>query len=393
MIFKTLTTCLVIATITLSSAVSLHKGGVRGGRTRDDNTLDATKLFNILTSNNDIMVGDLRESMPYQMPKNLEVCKDSFSAEERSAEYLTNPPPSLPEISATGGVGGNYTTRYAQYKEDSIYNTEMVKTVARVDELFTQLYETGFIDMVENPSIMWDIDNTMAYTAFNDTDTVGDAPPIQPTVDLVQKWCKGWGSGPNAVMNCVFITARYCTEMNVKATQTWLKKTYTGATDELIETNVQFMGSIRCSCCEQGNIAGKDILRKDWMDGDFRLNWVASVGDQYTDSVGLYSGIKVKLPNVWFDASVVPNPWSMGTTPNLVNGSIREQDWSTSCSSQASTPLIPSPQSCVNPSSMQIARQYSSTQYCIAQTPDVAPDQAFGCTIDISTGQQTCPPQ
>ena len=55
--------------------------------------------------------------------------------------------------------------------------------------------------------------------------------------------------------------------MQAAATKKWLQTTY-GASDELISSNVQFSGNLKCSACDDssGNLAYKDILRKDWIE-------------------------------------------------------------------------------------------------------------------------------
>lgn len=95
--------------------------------------------------------------MPYEMPLNLETCSDSFAMEQHSAEYLMNPPPSLPKITV---AGGNYG--YIQYKEDLVYAKEMDKTMERMDDMMMQLCESGFLGVVgDKPSLMFDVDNAM----------------------------------------------------------------------------------------------------------------------------------------------------------------------------------------------------------------------------------------
>mmetsp|Transcript_27445 Transcript_27445/g.64561 ORF Transcript_27445/g.64561 Transcript_27445/m.64561 type:complete len:106 (+) Transcript_27445:546-863(+) len=42
-----------------------------------------------------------------------------------------------------------------------------------------------------------------------------------------------------------------------------------------------------------------------------------SIGDQFTDSDGVASGLRVKLPNFWFDSSRVPNPLGNGGKVHL----------------------------------------------------------------------------
>lgn len=342
--------------------------------------VDAIKLFNILTSNNDIIVGDLQEDESYIMPNNVKICEASFDIEVRTPEYLTNPPPSLPE---TYSEDGSY--RYVNYKDDSSFGRRLQTTIDRTDDLMEQLYQAGMMSAVEIPSLMFDIDNTMEYTAYNDTDFTGDGPPLTATVDFVKKWCDGWGSGDRAMMQCIFITARYCTEMNAKATSTWLKSTY-NASDELIASHVQFSGNLKCSCCEGNNVAYKDILRKDWME-QYGFSWIASIGDQYTDSVGHYSGIKIKLPNVWFDSSLVPNQYTQGTQvpTNDETGLVFEEDWPEYCRVEPQAPVAPS-EHCLNNDALQLARQHASFGHCLAQTEEKV-DQVWGSNVDISTGQ------
>lgn len=54
-------------------ASDMDKGYER--RKEESRPVDANRLFNILTSNNDIIVGDLPDSIPYAMPNNIKICQ------------------------------------------------------------------------------------------------------------------------------------------------------------------------------------------------------------------------------------------------------------------------------------------------------------------------------
>ncbi|CAK9027126.1 unnamed protein product [Durusdinium trenchii] len=74
---------------------------------------------------------------------------------------------------------------------------------------------------------MFDIDNTLAYTGFNDTDLLGKAPPMKRAVDFAKRWCHFGGvRTESAPFECFFITARYCTTLKAKATQLWVKENF-----------------------------------------------------------------------------------------------------------------------------------------------------------------------
>ena len=351
--------------------------------------VDPLRIFTILTSNQ-IIGGDLPEDIEYQMPKNVEVCRDSFGQEDRTAEYLTGAS-SLPLLSSSSPSPSGGTFEYVQYSDDSYYGRAMEDTVDRADAVIEELYQAGLTDLMKKPSIMFDVDNTIQYTAFNDTDFVGDAPPISQTVDFMNKWCEGWGEGDRAIMNCILITARACTNMFAESTRTFVKTNF-DVDDDFISSHVHFSGNLRCADCQPTgtwNIAYKDIIRKDYVENR-GVSWVASVGDQFTDSIGWYSGIKVKLPNVWFDSSKIGNQFdgTSGTTPVLTpSGLIPEDDWATECSSVNHAPIAPGPQDILTGEALENARHYSSFDYCLEQK-DV--DQRYGCAVDVVTGVRDC---
>jgi len=351
-------------------------------------SVDPMRIFRILTSNQ-LIGGDLPEELEYQMPKNVEVCRDSFGQEDRTAEYLTGAS-SLPLlISSSSSPFGSF--EYVQYSDDSYYGRAMEDIVDRADAVIEELYQAGLTDLMKKPSIMFDVDNTIQYTAFNDTDFVGEAPPISQTVEFMNKWCKGWGEGDRAIMNCILITARACTNMLAESTRTFVKANF-DVDDDFISSHVHFSGNLHCADCRPTgiwNIAYKDIIRKDYVENR-GVEWVASVGDQYTDSIGWYSGIKVKLPNVWFDSSKVSNQFdgTSGKKPALTpSGLIPEKDWATECSSVNHAPIAPGPQDILTGEALENARHYSSFDYCLAQKNV---DQRYGCSVDVVTGIRDC---
>jgi len=355
---------------------------------------NANKLFNILTANS-LLVGDLQENTTYVMPQNLQVCSSSSFGKHigQSATYRTNPF----NVAVMPASNGCYT--YNQYTNDSEYAQELRNVVGETDALFTSLDEVGLFG--PGAALMFDIDNTIAYSAANDTDLVGEAPPMPETVDMLKRWCAGWGVGK---LDCYLITARYCTASKAGSTLKWLKRNF-NVSEAFIKSRTLMSGGLTMSCGAQGNVAMKDVLRQGLSasptlidqgpeaDVTVAPRWIASIGDQYTDSVGLHSGIKIKLPNPWFDSSKAPNQFSLGHSPRLTRtlkdansiGKIPEEDWAIQCSSAGRAPLNPTP-SCVTTKAMKRALSHATLDYCLAQTADEVPDQSRGCQYDISTG-------
>ena len=360
---------------------------------------DADALFNLLTSNNHV-VSNLREGLEYAMPHNVAVCAGSFATKERSPEILTG---AQPESCVSCFADGSPYC-YAQYSEDSMFAKQMQESVDRLDATLTSLQAIHFLR--HGDALMFDIDNTLAYTGTNDTDLVGAAPPITSAVSFFKKWCKGWGppTGGNEQLECYPITARYCSAAKAQATLKWLQFTFPEATHDHILTHTYVSGSLGCSCCTDGNIAYKDILRQALIKDQAVpvKRWVASIGDQYTDSVGLHSGLKIKLPNVWFDSSIVANHGSLGSRPTTTEvTTIRDgaswqltgfepAQWADKCETASHAPIDPSPQSCIEPLTMARALQHASLSHCLAEGAARAPDQSKGCGYDISTDKITC---
>ncbi|CAE7693457.1 unnamed protein product [Symbiodinium pilosum] len=161
----------------------------------------------------------------------------------------------------------------------------------------------------KTPAIMFDVDNTLAYTGFNDTDLVGKAPALAAAISFVKRWC-GLSENSSAPFQCYFFTARYCTRLKAAATGIWVADNLP-VSPAWIDSHVFMTGGVG-GCQSRGcSLAYKAALRK-WFSERQNVFWAMSIGDQFTDSAGTSAGMRVKLPNFWFDSSVVPNPMSNG---------------------------------------------------------------------------------
>ena len=140
----------------------------------------------------------------------------------------------------------------------------MDHTVSRLTHVLEQLHEENFVNVVGDghPMIMLDIDNTISYSAFNDTDHTGETLPIRETVQFVHQWCNGWGSGNDAIFDCFFITARWCSAKKAANAESFMRRHFPAAPNHLIDSNIMMTGALSCACCGDGfHNSWKDILR------------------------------------------------------------------------------------------------------------------------------------
>ena len=140
----------------------------------------------------------------------------------------------------------------------------MDHTVSRLTHVLEKLHEENFVNVVgdNHPMLMFDIDNTISYSAFNDTDHTGATLPIRETVQFVKQWCNGWGSGKDAIFDCYFITARWCSKKKAANAEAFMKRNFPLASRKLIESNIMLTGALSCECCDGGfKNSWKDILR------------------------------------------------------------------------------------------------------------------------------------
>ena len=356
---------------------------------------DMMKLFKILNTAEDYILGSASsgsaqftnpDGNPTDfngfLPHNVQSCTDvltnqtAFGPHELTG-YTADDSEFNPDLLIPGRVYEDLN-----YDSESFYGKAMNQTVSRLSHVLEQLHEEGFVNVVgdDHPMLMFDIDNTISYSAFNDTDNTGQVKPIRETVQFVHQWCKGWGdsSEPTAIFDCFFITARWCSEGTATNTETFMRRNFPAASSELIDSNVMLTGAITLKCQEQLHQTYKDILRcklEDKTGGKF----VASIGDQYTDSAGACSGLKVKLPNVWFDSSIVQNnqqykPYATTQLPEA------------ECSTErAFGPTISTSESCVTDEAREKAMEFSTLAFCKSlSVANGVENQQWGCQKEIS---------
>lgn len=306
------------------------------------------------------------------MPGNVQHCRNSIAAV--SPQEGTNPG-SDPKLNHS-----NYS--YVVYSPKSRYAIHLRHVFDGADATLELVQNFEFKGQV--PAIMFDIDNTLAYTGFNDTDSLGKAPPMIRAVDFAKRWCR-FDNKSTAKFDCFFLTARYCTQLKAAATKTWVLNNFPVDT-EWVREHVFMTGGVG-GCDSQGcSIAYKAVLR-NWLHSNRRVYWVMSIGDQLTDSAGVQSGIRVKVPNFWFDSSVVANPQGNGGKIQLQPDRSFPED-----SDQCKLKCVVGPDhECIDAGLNEDAiHMYTQLEYCMAQDSNKAPDQIKGCTINLLTLQRSC---
>ena len=209
----------------------------------------------------------------------------------------------------TGAIDGYYDT----YKAGSQYDQDIHRFTAVLASLMQLFSDSGFTSLIvkqgRTPALMFDIDNTIAFTSNRDDDERGYAPPITALADFVRTYCFVDN------VDCYFVTARSCNEVEALSTKKWLTDTL-NLSEAQIERNVVLMGSVSGCPRQDSNvkIAYKDVIRKAISQRD-NVYWLMSVGDQLTDSFGGCSGMKTWVPNLLFQANVVPNQYASNPNP------------------------------------------------------------------------------
>jgi hypothetical protein len=216
----------------------------------------------------------------------------------------------------TGGDG------YSHYGENSHYAQDVARLTANLDQLMETFERTGLRSEVEKrgltPALMFDIDNTLEFSAAPDSDTKGDGPAIEGLVDFAQRWCFKDG------LACYFITARNCDASSVPPTAKWLKDNL-NLSDAQISRYTHFSRnteSLTCTIPGNPQVAYKDVIREA-LTQEQSVFWLMSIGDQLTDSLGAHSGMKIRVPNQFFQSDITPNqfaPWGAGQcgSPNTI---------------------------------------------------------------------------
>ena len=324
-------------------------------------------------SNQPSLIEDLPSDEKTFMPGNVQHCRNQVAA-------ITPTEGTNPKLEPNVNYS-NYS--YVVYSPRSRYASNLEKSFSAADATLEKVKHVGR-DSLQIPSIMFDIDNTLAYTGFNDTDILGKAPPIVRAVNFAKRWCR-FGEKSEKPFECFFITARYCTQLKANATKIWVKENFP-VDDEWIRKHVFMTGAIGGCKSEGCSVAYKAVLR-NWLHAERQIYWMMSVGDQLTDSAGLQSGVRVKVPNFWFDSSIVPNPQENG-------GQIRLQ---------ADRSFAPDTDECklkcvIGPDNECIVagmkndaiHKYTELEYCLDQDSQKVPDQQKGCSINLLTLKRTC---
>ena len=164
----------------------------------------------------------------YFMPGNVQHCRGEIAATTPSE--ATNPQQE-PDIDFP-----NY--RYLVYGQDSQFAHRLQQSYDGASQSLEHFLR--ILPESRTPAIMFDIDNTLAYTGFNDTDVVGKAPPLATAIKFAERWCAFEGAADGR-FECFFFTARYCTSLKAAATKIWVADNFPVSHD-WIDTHVFLTG-------------------------------------------------------------------------------------------------------------------------------------------------------
>lgn len=236
---------------------------------------------------------------------------------------------------------------YSHYSADSQYKNDVAALATDLDRLMESFQRSGLIREVKRraktPALMFDIDNTLEFSAAADEDPKGEGPAIESMVEFVKRWCFKDG------LACYFVTARDCNADNVTSTEKWLKANL-GLSEKRLRRYTHYSRNTQSLTCDVPGktVAYKDVIREA-LERQDKVFWLMSIGDQLTDSLGEHSGMKIRVPNQFFHSDIVPNqdaPWGKGM-----------------CASPAT---IAPPHDC-SERLLDKAVKYSSADYCSTQ--------------------------
>ena len=198
------------------------------------------------------------------------------------------------------------TKDYNSFSHDSEFSKYANHMMNSLFTLIKTFKNIGFINEIKaqgkTPALMFDIDNTIELTSFDDDYFTKSGINDPATANFIKKVCFKDG------IDCYFITARYCNKKSATATKNWLKK-HIGLTNKQISKYVFLSGAIPDNACTSNTnekVAYKDILRED-LTQTRNVYWLMSIGDQMTDWFGGHTGLKVWYPNQMFDSAIVGN--------------------------------------------------------------------------------------
>jgi hypothetical protein len=199
---------------------------------------------------------------------------------------------------------GNET--YNGYSANSEFSKEANNMMNALAKLIGSFKSIGFIQEIKTqgktPALMFDIDNTIELTSFDDDYWTKSGVNDPATATFIKKVCFQDG------IDCYFITARTCNHDEAIATKKWLQQ-HLNLSNKQVSKYVFLSGSIPDNACTTNpseKVAYKDILRQD-LSKTRNVYWLMSIGDQMTDWFGKHSGLKVWYPNEMFDTSIVGN--------------------------------------------------------------------------------------
>lgn len=303
---KSLSLCLALVVL---SGCSLFKRN-------DSDDIKALALFQQMTQGKSQL--EVRTGIPYQFSGSEKQCVQSTCAQgdkdcKPTDHFNGSPLMKSSDFNAYYGLSTG-PDGYSHYAADSQYARDVATLVADMDRLMASFRDTGMRQALErdgrHPALMFDLDNTLEFSAAPDYDPKGAGPAIAGVVDFAKRWCFKDG------VDCYFVTARNCDAVSAAPTAIWAKANL-GLSDEQLGRYVFFsrnQTSLTCDVAGKPQIAYKDVVREA-LERDRKVFWLMSVGDQLTDSLGEHSGMKVRVPNQFFHSDIVPNqyaPWGAG---------------------------------------------------------------------------------
>lgn len=279
-------------------------------------SVDALSLFRDMTQSKSQL--EVRTGEPTQFSSSEKTCITSICADGGTQCTPTGNDQGSPLLSGSDhekyyalSMGSD---GYPRYGEHSQYARDVAALTANMDRLMTSFQRTGLRRELKRrgmtPALMFDLDNTLEFSAAPDSDPKGDGPAIQGLVDFAKRWCFKDG------LACYFITARNCDESSVIPTEKWLQANFK-LDEQKIRRYTHFSRNtqnLTCSIPGNPTVAYKDVIREA-LEQKEKVFWLMSVGDQLTDSLGEHSGMKIRVPNQFFHSDIVANqnaPWGVG---------------------------------------------------------------------------------
>ncbi|CAG9460565.1 unnamed protein product [Pedinophyceae sp. YPF-701] len=325
----------------------------------------------------------------YFMQRNVQACADAVAAQSDVAAFygLDARKTFCHTDTLPGSEEEPLTVCYYDYTEGSTYGETLRAQVNGMELALSLLLTSGALQALDDdglaPAIMFDIDNTLQFTAQNDTDWFGLAPAIRETAAFAQRNCAGLGPsgyGPHAgQFTCYFITARGCSKSKAFATRRFVRAAFPYASDDWIDGHVLLSGGL--TGCGSWSTAYKDVLRA-WLEDNRGVRFVMSVGDSQSDFYGAHSGMKVHLVNSFAATNKVPE-WPSSDLP--WKQQYRRRDWGEKCDPHIAAPRI-ADDACYDAAlASDDVFEAARLAHCSeCEEPEELPWGRGGCKLDIS---------